>query len=698
MKKVIKRDFVYNMLVLVISLFSIEILNKIISGSSLIDFSIIRILLGIVFISIIISSLFSLGKRLISKIGIPILVFAFCFYSFLQAGFHNFLGVYISFQTSSQLGAVKSYIKDFFASFKPLYFIVFIPFFLLLIYYIFIDKKIDVIAKSIKNKLHIIVTLITLVFIGLLYYISIVIPLFQNSFQSVSNKELFLTASNPSVTIDQFGELGFCFLDIKAMLFPVVIKEEYIVNHDNKHKVNENSRVFDDEAWEMLIENETNEDLNYINKYLINRKATDKNSYTGMFEGKNLIIIMMESANDILIDPDYYPNFYKMLSNGWYFENNYSPRNSCATMNNEFSGMTSLYSIYNTCTASKYKSNSYFESVFNLFNKQDNYITFSAHNYTQAYYPRKKIHTNMGSGEYYGVEKLGIKYSNEYRNWSNDDDFMKSVLKIIDKKTSNGQNFMTWLTTVSSHQPYSYASIQGDKYYSMTKGEKYPTDVRRYMSKLKILDNGLGVLLEGLEKRGILDDTVIVMYGDHYPYGISTKNLNKVLDYNTSKDMNAERVPLVIYNPTVESQAFSQYTSYMDILPTLANLFNLDYDPRLYLGTDLFSKDHESLTVFADGSWKNENAYYNASKVKIKYYSSFEYRDEEIKAINDDIEEKIKVSSKIIKNNYFKYLEKKLVEYEELVRQKYETICSLDEIEVETLEDITCSLEDLKLT
>ena len=65
----------------------------------------------------------------------------------------------------------------------------------------------------------------------------------------------------------------------------------------------------------------------------------------------------MESVNDIFINPELYPNFYKMLSEGWYFENNYSPRNSCATMNNEFSAMTSIYSIYNTCTASKYKNN-----------------------------------------------------------------------------------------------------------------------------------------------------------------------------------------------------------------------------------------------------------------------------------------------------------------------------------------------------
>lgn len=550
-------------------------------------------------------------------------------------------------------------------------------------YYIFIDKKIKVVSNSIKNIISILYSLLFLIIFGFLYYLSIVTPSVQNTYQSVSNKELFLTASNPTITIEQFGSLGFFMLDVKSMLFPVTIKEEYEVKQEEKKNLSENSRVFDDDAWKLLISEEENEEVNYINNYLINNRSTDKNDYTGLFEGKNLIVIMMESVNDIFINPEYYPNFYKMLSEGWYFENNYSPRNSCATMNNEFSGMTSLYSIYNTCTASKYKDNTYYESIFNLFNNnsKNDYITFSSHNYTEAYYPRKTIHKNMGSGQYFGVQDLGIKYSNEYINWSNDDDFFREYLKILDKKTSNGENFMSWLTTVSSHQPYGVSSIQGDKYYNMTKDTKYPSDVRRYMSKLKILDDGLGVLLEGLEERDILDDTVIVLYGDHYPYGISTKNLNKVLDYDTNKDMNAERVPLVIYNTEIEHYNYGGYTTYMNLLPTLANLFNLDYDPRLYLGIDMFSDDFKSLVVFADGSWKNEVAYYDASKMKIKYYSSNEYTVDEIKEINDEIDEHVSLSNKIITQNYFEYLEEKLEEYKIKVEEMGETTCPIEEVD-----------------
>ncbi|MDE5539683.1 MAG: LTA synthase family protein, partial [Bacilli bacterium] len=585
------------------------------------------------------------------------MIFATSVYTCVQLGFYNFLGVYASFQTSSQLGAVKDYIKDFLRSFKWQYFLTLIPFVLVILFFVIFSKKLN--KENIKIKNSAIVSCSIVVLSVILYATTILAPGLQNKNQIISNEKLFLTASNPSLAVEQYGTLGFCFLDVKAMLFPVTIEENYgVIDQELSTPKNETeySRNIDDAIWIEIIEEEKNEKLNDLNKYFISRNITEKNEYTGLFENKNLIVIMMESVNDIFLNPEYYPNFNKLVSEGWYWENNYSPRNSCSTMNNEFSGMTSLYSIYNTCTASKYKTNTYYESIFNLF-KQNNYVTFSAHDYTEAYYPRKTIHTNMGSDEYFGVEKLGIDYSNMYINWANDDEFMTEVLNIIDNKTANNEQFMTWLTTVSSHQPYGVDSIQGNAYYDLTEETGYPKDVRRYMSKLKILDNGLGILLEGLEERGILDDTVIVLYGDHYPYGISTDNLNKVLDYDTAEYYNTERVPFVIYNSEIEGKVFTEYTSFINILPTLANLFNMDYDPRLYLGTDLLSKDYKSLVVFADGSWKNEKYYYDASKSKIENFTSEELSLEELQAINNDINIKITVSNDVIKNNYFAYLE-----------------------------------------
>ena len=669
MKKYWNKNIFINTLINFIFLLMIEIIFKLTNSCNLIDYSIIRIILSSLTISFSISSLeYFIPKKDHKYINIT-LIFICSFYALLETAFNNYIGVYMSLGTSSQLGAVIDYIKEFILSFKWYYYFNLLPFIISIIYYIFFNKiiinkfKIKQTKNNYKklNKKRFIkkICLSTLVLVLLitLYLVTLNIPFMQNKLQTVSNKKLFKNPSVPSIAIKQFGITTYGILDIKNYLFPIETEEYNIIN-DRKNNGNlDKKRKFDDKKWEEIINNETNETLNNLNKYFINNNITDTNEYTGLFKDKNLIVIMLESVNDIIINETDYPNFYKMYSEGYKWINNYSPRNSCSTGNNEMSGMTSLYSIYNTCTANNYKENTYHQAIFNLFNDKG-YKTFSAHNYTEHYYFRNEIHTNMGSGKYIGVEELGISYSNKYKNWSSDEDFMSEVLNIL-KDYEDGK-FMTWLTTVSSHQPYYYSSIEGDKYLELYEDLDLRTDLKRYKSKLKILDNALGILLNGLKEKGILDDTVIVMFGDHYPYGLSTETINSVLDYDTNVDYESERVPFVIYNKDLESKTFEEYTSYINILPTIANLFDLSYDPRLYMGTDLLSDDYESLVVFADGSWKNEYAYYNASNASIEYFQDKNYTIEELQEINNNIDLKIKMSSLAIKNNYFNYLDNSL--------------------------------------
>ena len=666
MKKYTNKNILLNTIINFIFLILIEIIFKIVNFYNLIDYSSIRILISSFLLSFIIGNLeYFINKKLHKYINI-VLIFISSIYALAETGFNNFIGVYMSLGTSSQLGAVIDYIREFILSFKWYYYFLLLPSILMVLYYIFINKKIinKYNISTSKNNYKLLnkrlyikklsLSILILCMFSNLYLLTIYVPFIQNKLQTVSNKKLFKNPSIPSIAVKQFGITTFGILDVNNYFFPSKVSEEYkIENESNKYAKENTTRKFDDTNWNNLIDNETNETLNTLNKYFINSDISDTNNYTGMFKDKNLIVIMLESVNDIIINKEDYPNFYKMYSEGWHWKNNYSPRNSCSTGNNEMSGMTSLFSIYNTCTANNYRKNTYFEAIFNLFNNKG-YNTFSAHDYTEHYYYRNEIHTNMGSNAYYGVEKLGIEYSSIYKNWASDEDFMNKVLELIDNV--DNKNFMAWLTTVSSHQPYYYSSIEGDKYLSLYEDMDIRTDLKRYKSKLKILDNALGILLNGLEEKGILDDTVIVMYGDHYPYGLSTDTINTVLDYDTNVDYENERVPFVIYNNGIESKEFDSYTSYINILPTVANLFDLDYDPRLYMGSDLLSKDYESMVIFADGSWKNEYAYYNASRSSIEYYTDKTYTIEELQNINNKIDLKIKMSGLAIKNNYFNYL------------------------------------------
>ena len=299
------------------------------------------------------------------------------------------------------------------------------------------------------------------------------------------------------------------------------------------------------------------------------------------------------------------------------------------------------------------------------------------HDYTEAYYYRGTIDTNMGSGAYYGVQDLGIPYYNEYKNWASDEDFMNVAMDITLSEESEGP-FMLWLTTVSSHQPYNQSSVEGDKYLSLTENTDYPKDLRRYMSKLKTLDNALGILLEKLASAGELDDTVIVMFGDHYPYGLKDTTINQVLDYDLD-DYERERTPLVIYNSEITAEVVDKYTSYVNLTPTIANLFGLDYDPRLYMGSDVFADDYSDLVVFADGSWKNDEVYYNAATSEVTYYTDEVMSIEEIRNINQVITAKMQMSSLIIQNNYYEYLSNAL----ETLKVEQETYANTEDNYIE---------------
>ena len=676
MKKLLNNNLIKNYIILIVFMTILEIAFRAISNIPIFNLALLRVFIGLNFIALITSFILSWMDRKYSKFFVIILCLIYTVYAFFQMGFNNFIGVYASVNSSSQLGAVTDYIREFLLSFLPKFYLIFIPFILLVAYFIFLDKFTELkLNKKFVLKSHIkyepgirtISTILVLLAFGLIYHETLVNDNFQDDLQTTSNEDLFEYPSIPSLAINQFGVITFGLLDIKSLY--VDPPETYIFEATDDNISFDVDREFDDTLWQEVIEDEDDETLNMISNYLMSSTITDYNEYTGLFEGKNLIMIMMESVNEIFINPDLYPNFYKLYSGGLTFTNNYSPRNSCATGNNEFSAMTGLYSIQNNCTANVYRNNEYFTSIFNLFN-ESGYRTLSMHDYTEAYYYRSIIHANMGSGAYYGVEDLGIPYSNEYRNWASDEDFFASAMDIT--LDGSSEPFMLWLTTVSSHQPFSLSSIEGDKYLSITEGTNYPMDLRRYMSKLKTLDNALGILLERLETEGILDDTVIVLFGDHYPYGLSDETINQVLDYDLN-DYERERTPLVIYNSEIAHAEIDKYTSYVNLTPTIANLFNLDYDPRLYMGSDVLSDEYLNVVAFADGSWKNDLAYYNVATSEITYYVENSYTLDEIRAINETITNKMQISSLIIENDYYTYLDNALTA-KEIEKETYANI------------------------
>ena len=683
MKKRLEKQIFKNTLFFSIYIFILEIIVKINTNNSIIDWSIIRIIISSLILGLILGLLLSLLKGKALKIISSIVAFLLMFYTWVEINLYNYIGFFMGIGNVEQGTKIVDYIKDFIAASKFQSYLVIIPFIIFIVYVWVLDRLINkkILEKTsvfvykretIKRKgLVIIGALVLLLILSSFYYYTIKTKFMQNKLQSVSNTELLLSSDNSNLSVSQFGIFAYGLSDLTINIFNIEVTSEY--NYQNNEEYNKETtdytRHIDDTAWNYIIENEKNISYNMINKYLISRDITDKNEYTGIFEGKNLIIILMESVNMISINEKEFPTIYKIYNEGISFRNNYSPRNNCSTGNNEMTVMTSLFTINNTCTANRYKNNKYPEAIFNMFNNAG-YVTSSYHDYAEHYYYRRTIHPNMGSMAYYNVQDLKIKWTSTYEEWPSDVDLVeKATPKFI-----NEDKFMVFLTSVTTHQPYVVSSEYGDKHLSEFKDYSYSKAVKRYMSKMKELDMALELLLQKLEEAGKLEDTVIALFADHYPYGLTNTQINEVLDYNVKIDNEVDRTPMVIYNSEINPLKVEKYTSIIDLLPTLLNMFNLEYDPRLYLGTDILSDSH-GRTVFADGSWQDEVGYYNATSGKFKPKDeSITYTSEELIEINKEINTRQKMSANAIKIDYFNYLQKQFNKYNELFKEAEEEV------------------------
>lgn len=654
----------------------LEILVKINTTNDF-DWSYLRITLSSIIIGLFLGYICSLFRKTAKNIIETIIAFGLLIYTWVEINLFNYMGFFMGVGNAEQGTKITDYISDFIKASTFISYLVIVPFIIYLLYIwwirtairrkklsktvLFVFKKEKIVGKSLTT----IVTFILIAVFCFAYYLSLTTKKMQNKTQSIDNDILFLTSDNSNLNVSQFGLMPYCISDLIVTGFDIEVDADVDIDFSNNNNTpvveTDYTRKIDDSAWKVISDEETNSTYKKLNEYFMNREITPKNDYTGIFEGKNLIVMLLESTNLMAINEEEYPTIYKMYTEGISFRNNYSPRNNCSTGNNEMTVMTSLFTINNTCTANRYKTNVYPEAIFSVFNNAG-YKTTSYHDYTEAYYYRRTIHPNMGSGKYYGVKDLGIKYSAIYEEWPSDVDLIKNAYPLMQNDEGN---FMAFLVGVTTHQPYTVDSENGNKHLDEFSDTKYAKPVKRWLSKMKEVDAALAELLKTLEENGQLENTVIALFADHYPYGLTTSQINTVLDYDVKVNKEVDRTPMLIYNAGTEAKVVEKYTSIIDLLPTLLNMFNLDYDSRLYLGHDIFS-DYEARTVFADGSWQNEKGYYSATNGKFKAVDKENtYTDEELIKINNEINTRQKMSALAIKNDYFNYRNKKITKHNE---------------------------------
>lgn len=407
--------------------------------------------------------------------------------------------------------------------------------------------------------------------------------------------------------------------------------------------------------FDSLIEGEKDSTVKNMHQYFKNENPSNKNEYTGIFKGKNLIFIVAEGFSPIAVDENLTPTLYKLVNSSFVFENYYQPIYNCSTSDGEFISQLSLLPGVRTCSMKATEGVYLPYSLGNIMDKY-NYRTYGIHGWTYSYYRRDITMPNLGY-EYYGYDryKKGYQFalSGIKDSWPTSDvDVIKSSYPIISKKSP----FMAYYMTISGHLPYNFTggNAMSIRNKEAVKNLNARDSIKAYIASQIELDKSLELLLANLEEDNILNDTVIVLTADHYPYGLSNDDISSYVDWVKNPNFDLYKNNLIIYNSEVKTAKVSKYTSSLDILPTILNMFGVEYDSRLLMGRDIFS-DTSDLVIFNNKSWITDKGRYDYLKKK---YESFdgEYDQEYIDKINKIVDNKFKMSKLIITNDYYRKL------------------------------------------
>lgn len=466
-----------------------------------------------------------------------------------------------------------------------------------------------------------------------------------------SLRRLLFKTHAPMLTINKTGLLTMETIDIYRYLFG--FKEEIYIEEKTEPVIKEEKKEYNvyNIDFDKLIAETTDNNLINMHKFFQSVEPTEKNKYTGMFKGKNLIFITAEAFDTIAIDKNITPTLYKMATNSFIFNNYYQPLYPVSTSDGEYMNLMSLIPKEGVWS---FKATSKLSMPFGLGNvfKKEGYNAYAFHNHTYKYYSREKSHTNIGF-KYIGCGN-GLERKMNCKHWPNSDAEMMDAT--FDYYLKDNKPFVTYYMTVSGHLNYNfYGNNMASRNKKAVKNLKYSTAVKAYYATQIELDKAMSKLLNKLEEKNLLNDTLIVIAPDHYPYGLKTSEMNEVSKIDRSDKFENYHTSLIIYNPTIEKTEVNKVVSGIDILPTVLNLFGIDYDSRLLMGKDIFSET-EGLAILSDRSWVSDKGKYNSVSKEFISNTNEEVSKEYIEKINTEVYQKFSMSSLILDNDYYKKL------------------------------------------
>lgn len=415
-------------------------------------------------------------------------------------------------------------------------------------------------------------------------------------------------------------------------------------------------------------EQENEEDIEFLDS-AYKDAGKHKNSYTSKLKGKNLILVQLEGTDNWLIDKETTPTLYKLMGEGINFTNHFSYYNGGgSTFNSEFAVNTGFITpLSYTKNAYSFNRNNYPYSLATLF-KERGYTVNAFHMNHGEYYSRTSNYKNWGYDNYYGLKELGTYKDSSY----------ELDRELILNETFNelmfpsDTNFVDYIIAYSGHLPFTNTKgvckmlyeedvekqvLEEKEEILKEEKKKCKKEKRKDCDKITIdtievetpefvemseeecvrrqakeTDYMMELLLQNLKEKNLLDNTVIVVFTDHYLY---TLNDQSILDkYKTTSNNLINETPWFIWSSNLKHKNIKQVTSQLNILPTLVNLYGFKYNTNNYIGEDALDSKYKGIVFFSDYSWYDGNVYVENGEVKNKKKISQTALDDKNEYIN----------------------------------------------------------------
>ena len=424
----------------------------------------------------------------------------------------------------------------------------------------------------------------------------------------------------------------------------------------------------------------------------------EKNEYTNIFKGKNVLFIHAESIQNFVINlkingQEVTPNLNKFVSKSLYFSKFYPQISVGTSSDTEFTLNTGLLPSSSGTVFVNYYNRQY-ESMPKYFNNMG-YYTFSAHANNAEYWNRKLMHQSLGYKDFYAKDRYIIPEDTSDPNLIglglSDESFFEQFTDILEDINKEKKPYMGTIITLSNHSPfndldkYPEFDLTMDYTYTDEDGNEISdnapylegSEMGNYLRSTHYADYAFGKFLELLEEKDLMKDTVIIFYGDHearlprkefnllYNYDPVNNSVydNEYEDYYDVYGYNYDllkNTPLIIYSEDIDlTREVKNVMGMYDVLPTVANMFG--FNEKYALGHDIFS-NNEHMVVFPNGNVLTDKVYYSDLKDEYIAFSEEPIEIDYINNLKEKADSYLAVSNGIIVHDLIKREENRIGE------------------------------------